>query len=145
MRPLAALALTSVLALGGCSAQRPAPVVCYHLNASDCLMVAAAVLADERAESSAALVVVVPWRGCFPGTLCRLFQSESPLPLVATVGIRFDDGSRSVLRQTGSLDDRPLIVTAGPVNVGADTFIDAYANTRGVLLLGTLPVTSRPQ
>jgi hypothetical protein len=144
MRGLACL-LASALALSACTSERPAPVVCYHLTAGDCVLVAAAVLAEDDLEARAALVVVVPWRGCFPGALCRLMQSEQRPPVVATVGIRFDDGSESVLRQTGNLDDRPLDVGDGPVNIGADTFIDAYANTRGVLVLGSLPVTSGPR
>lgn len=142
MRALAAFALVSALSLGACSSEPPPPVVCYHLTAADCLKVAAAVLAEGDAESRAALVVVVPWRGCFPGAFCPLIHSEQLPPVVATVGIRFDDGRRSVLRQTGNLDDSPLDVGDGPVNIAADTFIDAYANTRGVLVLGRLPAAT---
>jgi hypothetical protein len=60
-------------------------------------------------------------------------------PVVATVGIRFDDGRGSVLRDVGSLERRPLRVSEGPINIDPDRFIDAYRNTRGVLVVGTLP------
>jgi hypothetical protein len=141
MSRLAALAFASALALSACASERPAPVVCYHLTAGDCLLVAAAVLAQDDFASRASLVVVVAWRGCFPGAFCPLMQGERP-PRVATVGIRFDVGSRSVLRQTGNLDGRPLDVADGPGNIRADTFINLYVNTRGVLVLGTLPTAA---
>jgi len=139
MRRLAALALASALALPSCATEPPAPLVCYHLNAEDCGLVGAAVLAEDDFEARASLVAVVAYRGCFPGAYCALMVSEGLPPLTATVGIRFDDGRKSVLRQLGSLEDRPLRVSDGPINIGADQFIDAYRNTRGVLVVGTLP------
>jgi hypothetical protein len=142
MSRLAPLALASALTLSACAAERPEAVVCYHLDAGDCLTVAAAVLAESDFESTASLVVVVPWRGCFPGAFCPLMRWERQPPRVATVGIRFADGGASVLRHVGDLEDRPLHVTDGPVNRNADTFIDAYRDTRGVLVLGTLPAAT---
>jgi hypothetical protein len=139
MRRLAGLALAAALALSACTSEPRAPLVCYHLDAEDCLRVAAAVLAEDDFEARASLVAVVAYRGCFPGAFCGLMASEGLPPLTATVGIRFDDGRKPVLRQLGSLEDRPLQVSDGPMNIDADGFIDAYRNTRGVLVIGTFP------
>jgi hypothetical protein len=144
MSRLAPLAIASALTLSACASERPEAVVCYHLDAGDCLTVAAAVLAESDLESTASLVVVVPRRGCFPGAFCPLMAWERQPPRVATVGVRFDEG-RSRLWQVGDLEDRPLHVSDGPVNIDADTFINAYRDTRGVLVVGTLPApTSVP-
>jgi hypothetical protein len=139
MRGLGRLALAAALALSACTSEPRAPLVCYQVDAEDCLRVAAAVLAEADFEARASLVAVVAYRGCFPGAYYPLVASDSQPPFTATVGIRFDDGRGSVLRQLGSLEDRPLHVTDGPINIEADQFIDAYANTRGVLVIGTLP------
>jgi hypothetical protein len=144
MSRLAPLALASALTLSACAAERPEAVVCYHLDAGDCLTVAAAVLAEGDFEARASLIVVVAYRGCFPGAFCQLMAWERQPPRVATVGIRFADGGASVLRHVGDLEDRPLHVTDGPVNVNADTFINAYRDTRGVLVVGTLSAATHP-
>jgi hypothetical protein len=131
MRRLIGFALATCLTLCACAGGPRLQVVCDENGAGqdmlgpNCARAAEAVMDEIGAVHPIKAIVVMGWRGCFPGAFCPLMPEDAPpSPLVATVGVRFLDGAPSILRDvTFPVSGRRPIVTRLE-GIDPDQFID---------------------
>jgi hypothetical protein len=130
-----AFGLFAILAIVSLYAYMAAPrvrVVCYGSGTvTECARAADAVIARVGRSQSVDAAAVYTWRGCPPGAHCPLRLDSRIAPLSASVGVRFADGSPSVLRSVDRLGSWPMAVIEAGGNQ-PDRFVEMMLQTRGV-------------
>jgi hypothetical protein len=131
IRFFGAVAAVALIALAAYLTGPRLRVVCYGGGTvTDCARAADAVLADAGGGRPIAAVAVYAWRGCPPGAYCGLVEDPLPAPFSALVGIRFADGTHSLMRDVGDLAAHPIAVHEIE-GYQPDQFIDGVLGTRG--------------